>query len=130
MPEDPDTTLRAVEFQATIGTVKRLTDGSASLYVKSQLEFSVAKFWPFNLLQHQPASVLITPELIGESAETVRPQGKKGGSASQQQRFLIEAIAEANGVQPDKVEAYYQKRLKLNCQRLQKELETAQAKEF
>ena len=130
MPE-PDTTLRAVEIAATIGGVKRLTDGSISIYIKSALEFSKAESWPVSLLQGEPAKVLIEPENIGESADIVRPKGtKKSGSAGQAQRLIIEAIGEANGVAPEKIESYYQSRMNSNMARLQKELERAQQKEF
>ena len=130
--DEPDTTLRAIDLKVTIGGVKRLTDGSASIYIKSQLEFSKAQFWPLSLLQGEAASILITPDNIGEDADagTVKPKGKKGGSASQQQRFLVEAIGTVNGVPPEKLEAYYQSRMNSNLQRLQQELDKAQTKQF
>ena len=126
----PDTTLRAIELKANIGGVKRLTDGSASLYVKSALEFSKAEFWPLSLLQGEPATVLFTPDNIGGDADAITPKGKKGGTASQQQRFLLEAIGQANGVSPEKLEAYYQRRMESNLQRLQRELEQSEQKQF
>ena len=127
---EPDTTLRAVELSATIGSVKRLQDGSVSLYVKSNLEFTKAQAWPFSLLQGECATVLIQPDNIGDDADTVRPQGKRGGSASQIQRLLIEEIAKARGVAADKIEAYYQSRMASNQARLEKELAQAQKQEF
>ena len=123
-----DTTLRAVELKANIGSVKRLTDGSVSIYIKSALEFSKAEHWPVSLLQGEAGTVLISPDNIGEDADTIKPAGKRGGSASQQQRFTIEAIAAARGVAD--VEQYYQSRMRSNMERLQKELEKAQGEEF
>ena len=127
---DPDSTLRAVEIAATIGSVSRLKDGSASIRIRSALEFSKAAFWPLSLLQDEAATVLIQPDNIGADADAIKPKGKRGGSASQQQRFMLEAIGAANGVPAEKLEDYYQKLLQSNIQRLQKELERAQNRKF
>ncbi len=128
----PDTTLRAVEIGATIGGVKRLTDGSASIYIKSSLEYSKAEFWPLSLLQGEAATVLIQPDNIGKDADAqpLKPKGTKGGSASQLQRQMLEEIGRTNGVTEDKIEQYYQRRMDANLARLNKELEAAQQKGF
>lgn len=126
-----DTTLRAVELKCNIGGVKRLTDGSVSIYIKSALEFSKAEAWPVSLLQGEAGSVLITPDNIGEDADgVVKPKGKLAGTPSQIQRLLIESIGAANGVSKDNLDAYYQRRMDANRIRLEKELARATNQEF
>ena len=97
----PDTTLRAVELAATVTRCSRLKDGAASIGIVSALEFSKAAFWPLALLQGEPVRVLLEPENIGADADAdpIKPEGKRGGSASQMQRLVIEAIAAARGIE-------------------------------
>ncbi len=125
----PDTTLRAVEFRATVARISRLADGAASLGLRSELEFSKAEFWPLQLLQGEPCDILVTPDNIGADAdaEPVKPEGKRGGSASQMQRLVIEAIGTARGIEDaGKLEAYYQSRMQSNINRLTAELDKVQ----
>ena len=127
---EPDAKLRAVELKTTVASVRHLKDNSLSVGLRSALEFTKPQAWPITLLQGEPCAVLIQPDNIDADAGTVKPKGKKGGSASQQQRFLVEAIGTANGVPPEKLEAYYQSRMNSNLQRLQQELDKAQTKQF